>query len=207
VKILYCLEFECAARNLASTKQFARQVAQHRRMALFGVPTGLVPMRNHCTGCPANALGREFGCTGKVSIPLMEAAEYWLLAQLPARLDGERGRLLRQLVDIVNFDGADDFRRSVALNGRRGAPVRSWGRLKRWSLSLTSSRLLYLLLGAGRVQAGQARLLTLLMGLQNGVPANVPDGPLGRQFAELLGFLQILDCAAALATPIELEYC
>ena len=43
----------------------------------------LMPWEKYCVGCPANHMGRPFGCIGAINYPLSLAGERWLLDQLP----------------------------------------------------------------------------------------------------------------------------
>jgi hypothetical protein len=56
----------------------------------------LDPLAVHCVGCPANRAGRSFGCFDFVSYPISQAAELWLLKQLPGPDDPLILLLLRQ---------------------------------------------------------------------------------------------------------------
>lgn len=43
----------------------------------------LDPLAKHCEGCPANRSRQPFGCFGMIGYPISQAAELWLLKQLP----------------------------------------------------------------------------------------------------------------------------
>src|SRR5262245_30749667 len=62
----------------------------------------LEPLATHCVGCAANRAGRDFGCFDLVNYPISQAAELWLLKQLPGPDDPLILLLLRQtLTDYV----------------------------------------------------------------------------------------------------------
>lgn len=65
----------------------------------------LDPLAHHCEGCPANALGRPFGCMGQIQYPISSAAEAWLLDQLPGTDEPLVWLLLRQGVQEMGYDG------------------------------------------------------------------------------------------------------
>jgi hypothetical protein len=66
----------------------------------------LHPLAHHCEGCPANALGRPFGCMGQIQYPISSSAEAWLLDRLPSPEEPLIWLLLRQGVQEMGYDGA-----------------------------------------------------------------------------------------------------
>lgn len=56
----------------------------------------LEPLIPYCEDCPANVLGRPFGCYGAINYPISSAAEKWLLDQLPSNRDPILWLLLQQ---------------------------------------------------------------------------------------------------------------
>lgn len=66
----------------------------------------LDPLASYCTGCPANALGKPFGCMGQIQYPISSAAEAWLLERLPGIEQSLVWLLLRQGVQEMGYDGA-----------------------------------------------------------------------------------------------------
>ena len=65
----------------------------------------LKPLAPYCEGCPANALGRPFGCMGQIQYPISSAAEAWLLERLPGTEEPLVWLLLRQGVQEMGYDG------------------------------------------------------------------------------------------------------
>jgi hypothetical protein len=65
----------------------------------------LQPLALYCEGCPANALGRPFGCMGQIQYPISSSAEGWLLDQLPSPEEALVWLLLRQSVQEMGYDG------------------------------------------------------------------------------------------------------
>lgn len=66
----------------------------------------LEPLAQHCAGCPANVLGRPFGCFGAIEYPISLDGERWLLDQLPGTDQPLVWLLLRQGVQELGYDGA-----------------------------------------------------------------------------------------------------
>lgn len=65
----------------------------------------LVPLRDHCAGCPANRARKPFGCMGYIQYPISGQAESWLLNQLPSTNEPLVWLLLKQGVDNFQYDG------------------------------------------------------------------------------------------------------
>jgi hypothetical protein len=63
----------------------------------------LDPLANHCADCPANRISEPFGCFGFVGYPISQAAELWLLKQLPGPEEPLIFLLLRQTVTEYVF--------------------------------------------------------------------------------------------------------
>jgi hypothetical protein len=59
---------------------------------------------HHCEGCPANRTKRPFGCFGYINYPISQAAELWLLKQLPSENDPLVFLLLSQTMREFKFD-------------------------------------------------------------------------------------------------------
>lgn len=65
----------------------------------------LQPLAAQCTGCPANVFNRPFGCIGQVNYPISDAAEAWLLDQLPGIETPLVWLLLREGIQKLGYDG------------------------------------------------------------------------------------------------------
>lgn len=65
----------------------------------------LDPLVPYCADCPANALGRPFGCMGQIQYPISSSAEAWLLERLPSPEEPLVWLLLRQGVQEMGYDG------------------------------------------------------------------------------------------------------
>jgi hypothetical protein len=76
----------------------------------------LDPLAHHCQGCPANATGAPFGCTGFIQYPISAAAERWLLDSLPGIDTPLVWLLLREGVQNLGYDGQ-------AVKGLRPSPT------------------------------------------------------------------------------------
>lgn len=75
--------------------------------ALLDAAAELDAVSPYCAGCPANVLGKPFGCMGAISYPLSAAGETWLLKQLPDVDEPLVWLLLRQGVEQFAYDGAE----------------------------------------------------------------------------------------------------
>ncbi|NJL94413.1 MAG: hypothetical protein HC915_12165 [Anaerolineae bacterium] len=68
-------------RRAANGEEFTETV---RVSDLRTLHSELAPYRDYCAGCPANRTSQPFGCVGHINYPLSQAAEIWLLSQLPS---------------------------------------------------------------------------------------------------------------------------
>ena len=65
----------------------------------------LEAQQKFCEGCPANFLGRPYGCYGALNYPVTAAGEQWLVSRLqPA--DSPGGMMLVKAIHDFNYDGA-----------------------------------------------------------------------------------------------------
>jgi hypothetical protein len=64
-------------------------------------------LASHCVGCPANRAGRSFGCFDLINYPISQAAELWLLKQLPGPDDPLVLLLLRQTLAEYLFKSGE----------------------------------------------------------------------------------------------------
>ncbi len=60
-------------------------------------------LAHYCEGCPANRLRKPFGCFDHVGYPISQAAELWLLKQLPTPDDPLVFLLLKQTLEDFTF--------------------------------------------------------------------------------------------------------
>jgi hypothetical protein len=61
---------------------------------------------HHCEGCPANRVGKPFGCFGFVHYPISSNGERWLLDSLPVPDEALTWLLLRKGIEEFQYDGA-----------------------------------------------------------------------------------------------------
>jgi len=92
-----------------------RQVAYEE---LLAQAAPLEPLEPHCRGCPANVLGRPFGCIGDVKYPIPLTTQRWLLDRIepPGTLGGQF--FLRGVADF-DYTGEPlvSFRQNGLLEG------------------------------------------------------------------------------------------
>lgn len=72
---------------------------------LLDAAEDLESLKQHCAGCPANRTNTPFGCMGFVEYPISEAAENWMLDQLPVPDEPLVWLLLKQVVQEFDYDG------------------------------------------------------------------------------------------------------
>lgn len=116
----------------------------------------LEPLLSYCADCPANVLGRPFGCYGAINYPISSAAEKWLLDQLPSNLDPLLWLLLREA--LIENDGhpVEALRASGAYFEERNV------RGRQYSEHIASAdQVFQMLFLFGHIQAGHAGILLL----------------------------------------------
>lgn len=64
-------------------------------------------LAHHCANCPANRLGKPYGCSGFIQYPLSAMGEAWLLNRLPGPENALLWLLLKQGIDNFMYDGQD----------------------------------------------------------------------------------------------------
>ena len=120
-----------------------------------------------CRGCPANALGRPFGCWSYIRFPLGAAVEEALMARLPADLNSVLGSLLQKAIADFNYDGAPvaALRRQGQVFFERNRPVkRKWGGFFSGK-TISSDQILQAIFFVGPIAQAHAVLLCLFLGL------------------------------------------
>ena len=127
----------------------------------------LNPLASYCVGCPANALGKPFGCMGQIQYPISSAAEAWLLDRLPGIEQPLVWLLLRQGVQEMGYDGA-------AVQPLRANPTYFEERRIRGrdlvEFVFTADQVFEMLFMLGHIQPSHASMLLLLF---NAIPRDV----------------------------------
>lgn len=94
--------FEMVRTAADGSEEMQVVVVQH----LLDSADELKPLEHFCTGCPANAANRPFGCMSQIRYPISGEAEAWLLSQLPGPEEPLVWLLLRQGIQEFNYDGS-----------------------------------------------------------------------------------------------------
>ncbi|HLA43865.1 MAG TPA: hypothetical protein VJZ27_10535, partial [Aggregatilineales bacterium] len=121
----------------------------------------LEPYEHHCTGCPANRIGKPFGCIGSINYPISERAEYWMLSQLPNENEPLPYLLLMQGRDMGNTgESATELRRN-----NPGVFFESSASLVRRypEMEVTGEQLFELLFLLGPIQPKRAVMILIFM--------------------------------------------
>lgn len=147
---------------------------------LFAESAPLDALAPHCDKCPANVMGRPFGCGGSVHYPLSAAIEQWLLARLPDDVSGERGAYMLKLFATPGLDGAaiDAARQRAEVFESRTPATRTWGGgFFARKHTVRASQILQIIMGGDSLPANEARALAWLFGYidANGALQSRPD--------------------------------
>jgi hypothetical protein len=128
--------------------------------------TELDPHAGHCSGCPANANARPFGCYGSITYPIREATERWLLSLIPDDLSSAAGQLLQQMCADFDYDGGPFVKmRSDTMFFDRPEPLAcSWGTEdNRWTLD--ANQVLQMLFGVGNLAPSHCLIVLWFLGV------------------------------------------
>jgi hypothetical protein len=116
----------------------------------------LEPLLPWCADCPANVLGRPFGCYGAINYPISSAAEKWLLDQLPSNRDAILWLLLRESLKDNDGHAVEPLRAGGAYFEERAV------RGRQFSETIASAdQIFQMLFLYGHIQAGHAGILLL----------------------------------------------
>ncbi len=121
----------------------------------------LDPLAQYCVGCPANATGTPFGCTGFIDYPISAAGERWLLDRLPGIDQPLVWLLLRQGVQEMGYDGAPvrPLRANPTYFEERRVPGRDLV-----EFVMTADQVFEMLFLLGDIQPAHAGVLLILFG-------------------------------------------
>lgn len=92
--------FEMVRRASDGTEQVEVVVVQ----SLLDQSAALEKLHQHCLHCPANILGKPFGCYHYVNYPITRQAELWLLKQLPTPDQPLLFLLLQQVMQDLSLN-------------------------------------------------------------------------------------------------------
>ncbi|HUG24715.1 hypothetical protein [Piscinibacter sp.] len=162
-------------------------------------------LSRYCRGCRANPHGTAFGCGGTIQFPFTQAAERWMLSRLPDDLGGPAGKLLVRVMGQQRFDGASiEFARErPEIFESSVAAERTWRRFPLRRFTVSSSRIIHMMLGSGDLQPHQSRLVAYLLGYSNekaeplARTENAPGASDDVTITELKHFLRAAAFAAA----------
>ena len=132
-----------------------------------------------CDKCPLRGGTTEappFFCGGTIRYPISAAAEQWLLARLPNRIDERGGQILQKYLQDLNCDGAtvNELRSHGGFYESPEPFVREWmnvtptkndgtpGAMER--IVVSSSQVLSLMFDAGHYEPPYARLIGCVLG-------------------------------------------
>jgi hypothetical protein len=178
----------------------------------------LKPFEPHCAACPANRLGKPYGCVGFIEYPISEAAEVWLLNRLPSLSEPLLWLLLKQGVESFMYDGqtiAALRAASEAYFEARSAPKR---RLAEFDID--GNQVFEMIFNVGAIQPNHAGVLLLFFhAIPRGIEADAimrigaadyrsfpflmePERTDDRTIDELKAFFNALYVAWALKVPL-----
>jgi hypothetical protein len=100
----------------------------HAELVQMAAP--LAKHASHCEDCPANIVGRPYGCVGSVSYPIDGDAEAWMLARVVGA-GPQAQELMFAAIDDFEYDGEDIrqyreegiFENKTALTAKLSRPV------------------------------------------------------------------------------------
>ncbi len=135
----------------------------------------LEPLIPYCDDCPANVLGRPFGCYGSINYPVSSAAEKWLLDLLPSNRDPILWMLLRESFKQNDGHPVEPLRAGGAYFEERAVRGREYG-----EYIASADQVFQMLFLYGHIQAIHAGMLLLFF---NAVPRS------GVEAADITGLI------------------
>jgi hypothetical protein len=132
---------------------------------LLDAAAELKPLEKHCVGCPANRLGKPFGCMGFIQYPISARGEAWLLNQLPVPDEALVWLLLKQGVEEFKYDGSSLGAMRQAGDAYfevRGAMSRRLGEFR-----ITNDQVFEMLFLLGHIQPPHAGVVLLFFNAVN----------------------------------------
>ena len=120
----------------------------------------------HCATCPAG-FTREFACHRRISYPLAEHVEAWLMARLPATLDCTAGKLLARELRESGWDGAPVARlRSAGTTYFESrAPYGVRWQSDAGTIEISSDQLFQMMFMAGKLSSSDCLMLAMFCGV------------------------------------------
>lgn len=138
---------------------------------LLNEAAALEEHEHHCAGCPANLAGQPYGCFGRVSYPLSDHGERWLLLQLPQPHEAPLvWTLLGEHLREINQREAEiqEVREAGTYFESERNPRRRLG-----EIAFSGNNAFYLLFMAGHISPARAAVLMLFF---DAIPRNI-DAP------------------------------
>jgi hypothetical protein len=120
-------------------------------------------LADYCQNCPVNATQHPFGCITTLNFPITEAAEIWLLKQLPPA-NSPLLHILARGIEAYGYDGETlrELRTSQA-----GIYFQSQEALGRpypdANLLITTDQILEMMFLVGKIERGHAAMLLLFL--------------------------------------------
>lgn len=147
------------ARNLPDGEE---EVAVVMVQDMLDQAAELEPLLPYCADCPANVLGRPFGCYGAINYPISSAAEKWLLDQLPSNRQPLLWLLLRESLKENDGHQVEPLRAGGSYFEERSVRGRQYS-----EIIASADQVFQMLFLYGHIQAGHAAILLLFF---NAVP-------------------------------------
>jgi hypothetical protein len=119
----------------------------------------LVVRAHHCKGCPANRLGKPYGCASFVQYPISGEAEAWLLNNLPSPKEPLLWLLLKQGIDNFMYDGQD-----IALLRQKGTTYfedRNAATRRLGEFDVNANQVFEMIFNVGNINPNHAGILLL----------------------------------------------
>jgi hypothetical protein len=128
----------------------------------------LDPVSHHCAGCPANRIGQPFGCFGYINYPISQAAELWLLKQLPNPEEPLAFLLLNQTMRDFALTG----KQVMAMRANPGVFFETEERFAKnlEDTQITTDQVFEMLFLSGTIKPAHAALLLIFFG---GIPRDM----------------------------------
>ena len=128
---------------------------------LIDLAAELDPLSHHCEGCPANRLGKPFGCMDFVQYPISAVAEKWMLDLLPVPDEPLIWLLLRQGIKEFDYDG-ESVRPLREADQTYFEETRTLAR-RLGEFSINANQLFEMIFSVGNISPNHAGILLLML--------------------------------------------
>jgi len=157
----------------------------------------LAPQAGPCSDCPANVVGRPYGCFGAAAYPFEADSESWLIGRV-AGAGEDANELMFSAIDELEYDGAPirELRADGIFQNRKALAIDLGGR------KVNTDQIMHAIIAAGaELEAHHCFMLLVWVGAVELSDAKAEEVDLG-EMPEPLGALEFFALFSAMAAAV-----